>query len=385
MKEFSTYMEDHIMKLLNTSNITVINRLIHSYIDMNNEILSEAGLYKLVFSELEQNKLFRLFKTSSQEIKAEVKKSSYIDPKWNIGANPYNLLIGAIIRALLIIDEKKYQKTIENLTTYLLLKLYPSRFANSFPNGVIRQVMEYTVNHMSYKFALKEAGTLLGAVKAMALPLIENFRERLKKLDDKNLVDFVNDAHNRMNSFVKKIAEVYYEVHKSGKYLNTQQDQEDEDTMVKADNVQFIINRIQLKVTTQINANGVEHKLVNSAASYNQISSASLLVAVDQLYRKKVDEIPNMVELILSVYSLVSPNMTEREINSKKFLYESIRVYKKNNTNDTKIIKIKEILDTWLKECSDFYLKCNREATLNNFKRALYMYFLFIIMVYSGR
>ena len=366
MKEFSTYMEDHIMKLLNTSNITVINRLIHSYIDMNNEILSEAGLYKLVFSELEQNKLFRLFKTSPQELKVEIKKSEYIDPKWNIGANPYNLLIGAIVRALLIIDEKKHQKTIENLTTYLLLKLYPSRFANSFPNGVIRQVMEYTVNHMSYKFALKEAGTLLGAVKAMALPLIENFRERLKKLDDKNLVDFVNDAHNRMNSFVKKIAEVYYEVHKSGKYLNTQQDQEDEDTMVKADNVQFIINRIQLKVT-------------------NQISSASLLVAVDQLYRKKVDEIPNMVELILSVYSLVSPNMTEREINSKKFLYESIRVYKKNNTNDTKIIKIKEILDTWLKECSDFYLKCNREATLNNFKRALYMYFLFIIMVYSGR
>ena len=57
MKEFSTYMEDHIIKLLNTSNITVINRLIHSYIDMNNEILSEAGLYKLVFSELEQNKI----------------------------------------------------------------------------------------------------------------------------------------------------------------------------------------------------------------------------------------------------------------------------------------------------------------------------------------
>ena len=94
-------------------------------------------ILKLVYiNQYSQNqnriKLFRLFKTSSQEIKAEVKKSSYIDPKWNIGANPYNLLIGTIVRALLIIDEKKYQKTIENLTTYLLLKLYPSRLLTHF-------------------------------------------------------------------------------------------------------------------------------------------------------------------------------------------------------------------------------------------------------------
>lgn len=387
MEGFTRSISDKIISKTTSTNINTIKRMIFTYIDVNSDVLSETGLYKLVFSEIEQMKLFKLYGLTPKDIKDFVTKSEYIDKKWAIGANPYNLLIGSIITYLLITETttNKNREMVNLLTLYLMLKLYPSRFHNFFKHGVIREVMEYTANNLSYKFSLKTEGGLLNTFKSMVNPLIDNHLERLKTATDKTLVDFINDTHNRINSLVKKVAHEYYENHKSGKYLNNQKDEETEDKKITADNIQFIINRATNKISGLLSVNGPEDKYIKTSASYGQISYSSLLVAVTQLYQKKKENIPKIIELIISVYAILSPQMTERELHSKKFLLESLKIYKKNNTNDKKIIEIKNILDEWLKECSTFYLKCNREATLNNFKRALYIYFLFIIMDYSAR
>jgi hypothetical protein len=97
---------------------------------------------------------------------------------------------------------------------------------------------------------------------------------------------------------------------------------------------------------------------------------------------KSPSEIRELINLILQVYLFDDKNSVD-EIRSKKFIVHAIDLYKKSNTNDELVIKIKSILDQWLKENSDNYAKTQRKATLTNFRRALYYFFIFTIQNYS--
>ena len=67
---------------------------------------------------------------------------------------------------------------------------------------------------------------------------------------------------------------------------------------------------------------------------------------------------------------------TPRSIKSRNFIAICHALYLKSNTNNESIIRIKEILDSWLTECSDNYNKTERIATKNNFRKAVYMYYV---------
>ena len=51
------------------------------------------------------------------------------------------------------------------------------------------------------------------------------------------------------------------------------------------------------------------------------------------------------------------------------------KIYSKSNVNDKSIITIKELLDKWLKENCEQYSKTERVATLNNYRKAMYLFF----------
>ena len=50
-----------------------------------------------------------------------------------------------------------------------------------------------------------------------------------------------------------------------------------------------------------------------------------------------------------------------------------------NNTNNKNINEVKKVLEKWLNMYSEKYKKSNRVATLNNFKKALFTFFIFTI------
>ena len=90
------------------------------------------------------------------------------------------------------------------------------------------------------------------------------------------------------------------------------------------------------------------------------------------------NDIKSVTSAILYLYLCNDQNKAEM-IRSNDFIYYCLNIYKKANTTDKNIILIKTILDKWLTRYSASYKKTNRVATLNNFRRALFTFFVFTI------
>ena len=65
--------------------------------------------------------------------------------------------------------------------------------------------------------------------------------------------------------------------------------------------------------------------------------------------------------------------------NSTKFLVVMEGVYKKGNSVDPNIITVKKLTDEWLNATSEVYRVANRQATLNNFRKAIFTYFVYSV------
>ena len=135
------------------------------------------------------------------------------------------------------------QKELELATIYLSFsgKFYPSIHYSSFPKvepNQYRHIMEYVVNNkLTNKFDLKIHGSVLGAVKSIGLTWINSYEDLFKTSDDEDIVYLIQQLHNRIKSFMKNIATLYYETYDNkDSYLTYDSDNLDEDSYRLADN-----------------------------------------------------------------------------------------------------------------------------------------------------
>ena len=71
------------------------------------------------------------------------------------------------------------------------------------------------------------------------------------------------------------------------------------------------------------------------------------------------------------------------DINSSYFLTWSAELFRKTNSNDANIARIKTILDQWA-ESSGVHAKFKREASRINYKKAIFFYFILSIQAYNN-
>ena len=149
---------------------------------------------------------------------------------------------------------------------------------------------------------------------------------------------------------------------------------------------------------------GPDSKIIHIVSKMNEVSISDLRNTLDKLCKDK----KNMEDIREVVYSIMydflfTGNHDQASINSTEFLIYSIQelntkypdslaskdwtlyglsgleTYKKSNTTNTNVVKIKNILDKWLSMYSETYAKTNRIATMNTFRKSLYMFFIFTI------
>jgi hypothetical protein len=71
--------------------------------------------------------------------------------------------------------------------------------------------------------------------------------------------------------------------------------------------------------------------------------------------------------------------MNREKVGTKDFVVYSLEIYKRANTTDKNVLIIKNSLDKWLEKYSITYRRTQRVATLNNFRRALFLFFVLTI------
>jgi hypothetical protein len=179
---------------------------------------------------------------------------------------------------------------------------------------------------------------------------------------------------------MKNVCAEFMRQHSAKNYLNYEIDNEDEENFSQAESNSYIITRTADATVLKLSVQGPNMIIVKSAAKLNDVSVNSLrttLIAVckDNKSKKEMNElISNIIYLFL-----FDGAHTKEDINSSRFLLFSMEIYKKANTTDKNIVRIKEILDNWIGMYSGQYKKSNAVGTINAFRKALYTFFVLSI------
>lgn len=352
--------------------------IVVSYVDRNVNRLSTAGPSKrTLFSDMERNKVYDLIDFDPKLCKAIVKQSNYIKASWKIVNDPFNLVMMMILRYAKL---NQLDQINQLAVTYLTLSMYPSLHYKYFKFEPNEAIMQYTINNLSNKFKVKQVGNILQALVDTTALADKTYDKNIRHANDKELTDYINAYKTRLNSLIKKIRDAFEKDYRSGNYMNTERDNEDENDFKTSDSNSLLIQRIVDQVVLKLSVNGPDSRIVDISAKMNQVSVNETRNTLNQLTQNK-DESVNiraLCESILYLYLFNGENHVN-DLNGSKFLTFCLAVYKKSNTNDENVIKVKSILDTWIEKYSETYRKTQRVATLNNFRRALYTFFVFTL------
>ena len=240
--------------------------------------------------------------------------------------------------------------------------------------------MQYTINNLSAKYKIKNSGTIMNALVETTITSDTTYSKNIAEGNDKQLTDYINAYKTRMNSMMKKIRDAFEKNYRDGKYLNQETDNESEDNFQRSDSNSYLITRIVDKVYLNLSVHGPDMKMVQIVSKMNEVSVNETRNTVIKLCheKKESENIKGLCEAILYLFLFGGENRIE-DLSGNTFLLFCLDVYKKSNTTDENIIKIKTILDNWIKKYSVAYKNTQRVATLNSFRRALFTFFVLTI------
>lgn len=360
----------------NTKNVKELESIIGRFIDKNSDQLSAIGPTKIIlFTDRETDVIYKMVGVTPDIARKIKNKSKDIKSSGQVLSNPFYVLMAMIVRFFAI---KKNETMVRNSVFYLGVSMYPSVFYKYYKYEPNENIMNYTINNLSNKFKIKQTGNLFKSLDETYYGAYDLHKDGLIKGNDSDIVQFILALKTRVNSFMKKIAVEFYKNQKDGKYLNTEFESNDDDNFHEADSSMYAINRIVDKVALKLVVDGVPIKLVKAAAQNNQVSVNELRnYTTTMITNEKINDIKSIIESILVLFLFDNKNRIE-DINSNRFLLYCLDIYKRSNTTDENIVKIKKILDGWLTELGT-YKKTQRLATINNFRRALYTFFVMSI------
>lgn len=359
--------------LSNPNNIKKLKTAVSEFLDRNNEKLTTIGpTHKIIFSEYDMEKVFDALEIPSYKIKEVINSTPYLSKQKIITLNPFNVIMPLIIRYFKL---KKDEDMVKTMLIYLTMSFYPMLHHKYFPYGLNENVMNYTINNLSNKFKIKQLGTIYHALFDMATVSDKNYNSALLRANDKDIVDYNLSIKTRMNMMLRKISIEFYRNKKNNLYLNTDTDSFEEDNYHEADNNTFLIDRVTNNVILKLMVDGPNFNLIKLSANYCQVSVNELRNYINTMINNdNREEMKIIIESILFLFLFDSQNAS-KDINSNKFLIYCLEIYKKSNTTDKNIIKIKKILDGWLERLGT-YKKTQRLATINNFRKALFTFFV---------
>lgn len=369
-----------IVKKALTKNHKILSNYIRNYIDRNNQTLFSPLLLPLIWKYdgyhggQDANALYLTCEVDSKFVAQCMQDSKQLKPSWMTYNKTWYWLMVNIIKYF---NEKKDQKNLELIILYLSFAIYSTLHFKYFRGFVPNEnIMKYTVNNLNNRFDLKKNGSLIKVLLKISLGNHEKYKSYLeeKNFCDRYIIEYVMNLNTRLNNFIKEIKRQYENNKASGKYLNSDQEDYSEENFYETDNLSYKINQLADKVTTRIVTSGINYEIASNSAKMANVSVSNIKDAIDKIIDKHIEEIREFERLFFQQY-LISSKYPIETINSIYFIYYIDRIYNKSNTSDHTIIRIKELLDIWLKANSRKYLETSRAATLANYRKSIYYYF----------
>lgn len=360
------------------------NNIIGRYVSRNNDKLTTSGpQYLIPFTMKDKQEYFDLFSISDTEVAALVDKiTKQVNDKANwrlFKNNPIFFIFYCCIRYATL---AKDSKLLNSALIAMALSVYPSIFAKYFRYEPNPNIMQYTIDNLSNRFIIKKSNHIFGTL-TYSIQSSWKFHEKdFSRGADQDVIRFIQRIRNDQNSLLKKIANAYQTNYKKGLFVTTQVDAYDDninvDNVNNTNKVEALSNKIVLSMLT----NGVDLRIADFASNAAQVSKLDLRNYISLIINEKESEtMKEFISSILFLY-LYTDSHEPDDIRSKEFIGYALQLFKKTNSKDKNVTNIKTTLDKW-GTSSGIYRKFSRSATRVDYTKAIFMYFILSIQMYS--
>lgn len=365
-------------------NTNRFKQVVSRFIDRRSALLYDTcPCDRIYFGSEDKDDFYKSMEITEKQVNTILQKTYYYGiARFNPEAakDEFTVTVLMIIRYFYL---KKMQKELELATIYLAFsgKFYPSIHYGSYPivqPSEYRHIMEYVINNkLSNKYDIKREGSVFGAVRSICLTWLDTYADKLKECDDEDIVYLIQQLHNRIKSFMKNIAEIYYEVYNNkDEYMTYDSDNMGEESYRLADNDSLKIERHVEKTMSYLNNTSVDYKLCKMASDSNVKTDE--VKGIIELILNENNNLPLIKELIRLIISEYFVNSKDKDIRDIDFITFSITP--KPNSKNPCVLRQKEIVESFLNENSPAYRKRrSREATKNSYHKSIMTYFVLLI------
>ena len=179
------------------------------------------------------------------------------------------------------------------------------------------------------------------------------------------------------NTLVTFSQELYKDIN-SGNYINTAGDDYSEENFREVTNISGFISNATTKSSLNFFQSRLDQRLISMSSRLSDVSNSVLSMTMTSIKDAEREKVERLIRDVVSVYLSDNTNSID-SIGSQKFINYSIAIYTKSNTKDKTIVDLKNILAEFLTDHCEKYNITEREATKNNYRKAVLIYFVLLI------
>jgi hypothetical protein len=288
--------------------------------------------------------------------------------------------IAILIMLLKYYFDKKDEKKIQSIYHYIGYSLYWTIYYNYFRHQPRQSTMYYTINELSKKFILGK----LGSIDALLLYAVQEtaqvFKSRIQNLSDQEISYVIDLIKTRINAYMHKIANRYFEndEKKVAQFVSTDRNEEGE--TIYRSSTSGEVEAYAQEYTTKFFSSNLNIRLVKLAARLSSVNETEIKDTMNFMLKENcVDDLHTFYESIFYIFLNGTEDTSTSDIKSIKFFTSLDSSYKRGNTNNKNMITAKNLLDKWLTGGSLVYKATTRQATINNYRRAIYYYLVLFV------
>ena len=356
---------------------------IGNFINTRHKELYEVAPYdRIFFNKKDVENIFISIGITENEVISIMKKTFFWDQGYRPKAaqEPYVQVLMCCIRYYLKHNDR-LSAEITSIFTCFTGKFYASLHSNFWRTYTPREnqaAMEYVINNMlSDKFDLKTEGTIFGAIKKLCITWLDKYKPIFlqKDLSDDTIgKQLIQQLRDREKSFLKNIANLYYEAIESKAYMNYETDSLDPDDFRITDSDALKAARLTEAAVQLMTSQKIDLKCVDNCHDV-RVSSKNIMTILESILGDN-NNIPNIkwvVNVLICDFMSKHPG---KEVGGADFLSYSMKA--KPNTKDEYLLKMKKIVLDWLNN-TDVFRKCKSDITMNSYYRAILMYFALMV------
>lgn len=355
-------------------------QMIGTFINTRHKELYDVAPYsRIFFNQRDVDNIFISLNLTEKEVKDILKETFF----WNIGykplcaKEPYVEVLMCCIRYYLLHNDRQSAE-ITAIFTCFTGKFYASLHCNFWKKFPPKEnILEYVVNNMlTDKFDLKTEGTIFGVIKKLCNTYLNkydgDFKE--KELDDDQVGKLIQQLRDRLASFLRNIAHLYYEAAESKCYMNYETDSLDPDDFRLTDSDALKAGRITEAAVQLMTSQKIDMKCVDNCHD-SRISSKNMCTILETILTNN-DNLPDIKWVTNVIILDFMSNYPGKEIGGADFLAYTMK--SKPNTKNEYLLKMKKIVVGWLGQ-TDVARKCKNVNTINSYYKAILMYIALII------